>query len=79
MKKIFFMFCLIYSVLFGQEQNRFLIGADWLNPHYPHPNSYYNPLSEAYWDTVKSLGLNYGALHLGSDFYCGHYHLLHPG
>jgi len=45
MKKIFFMFCLIYSVLFGQEQNRFLIGADWLNPHYPHPNSYYNPLS----------------------------------
>lgn len=66
MKKTFLLLLFAFSsILHSQQQDKFIIGADWLNPTYPHPGGNYYPLSEEYWDTIKSFGLNYGALNLG--------------
>ncbi len=65
MKKIMFLFCFFSFILFAQEQDRFIIGADWLNSITPHPYYHFQDLRPEFWDTVKSFGLNYGALNMG--------------
>lgn len=73
MKKLIELFYLVTvwvtvfsSILLAQQQqDKFIIGADWLNPTYPFPRINYAPLEQNYWDLIQSFGLNYGALNMG--------------
>lgn len=68
MKRYFILIIVLVSnSIFAQQQSKFIIGADWLNPTYPHPYYTYTPLSNAYWDTIRSFGLNFGTLNLNEN------------
>lgn len=68
MKKLFLGVFFLTSILYSQ-QSKFIIGADWLNPTYPHPYTTYAPLGTNYWNLIQSFGLNYGALNLGRTYW----------
>ncbi|MDP2303140.1 MAG: hypothetical protein Q8N03_12040, partial [Ignavibacteria bacterium] len=72
MKKVFSFFAVLFLVssLFSQQE-KFIIGVDWLNPIAGPPATNFQPLSGNYWDTAKSLGINYAALNIGEQNYNG--------
>lgn len=57
---IFLVLLFLTTQIQSQQQDKFIIGADWLNPNKPSPLYTFPNLSDAYWDTIQSFGLNYG-------------------
>lgn len=61
---VFLVLLFLPTKIQSQQQENFIIGADWLNPNKPSPLYTFPVLSDAYWDTIQSFGLNYGSLYL---------------
>jgi hypothetical protein len=68
MKAKIALLCLYLSGLIFAQQSNFIIGADWLNPNQASWVDSCLPMSEAYWDTIKSLNLNFGSLSYNNSF-----------
>jgi hypothetical protein len=64
MKK-FAIFFLVFTFNLIPQQDKFILGVDWINPTEPDPASNYQLLSNNYWDLLKSFGVNFGALNIG--------------
>ena len=65
MKKLLIFLCLMFSIEQFAQQDKFIIGVDWINPTSPHPYGEHYLLSNNYWNLLESFGVNFGALNIG--------------
>lgn len=65
MKRLILFWLLLLNISLIPQQDRFIVGVDWFNSTYPHPNETFTPLSDNYWNLAQSFGVNYVALNIG--------------
>ena len=69
MKKVIVIFILLLTPFVYSQQTKFIIGAEHVSSFHDF-GEYDDPIphSNSYWDTVKSLGLNYVGLKYGQVY-----------